>query len=57
MTEMKRISIAIPESLDNKILEVRKQDEYIRLTYSEVIRRLLCAAVADQVPEQGKEVS
>lgn len=51
MTEMRRISIAIPDALDSQILELRKQDEYVRLTYSEIIRRLLCSAVERAMPD------
>lgn len=45
MTEMKRISVAIPDALDNQIMAIRKQDKYIRLTYSGLIRQLLVDAV------------
>lgn len=41
MTNMKIISAAIPEDLDKAILDFRKRDECIRMTYSEVVRRLL----------------
>lgn len=51
MTDMRRISISIPENLENKILQVRKKDEYIRLTYSEFIRRLLFLAVDKSIPD------
>lgn len=57
MTDMKRISVAIPDDLDKLILEKRKRDEYIRLTYSEVIRRLLSSAVGQPMPGAEKEVN
>ena len=41
MTEMKRVTIPIPDSLDQRILELRKRDEYVRLSYAEIVRRLL----------------
>lgn len=55
MTGMRIISTAIPEDLDKAILDFRKRDECIRLTYSEVIRRLLYAGLGRPMPETAKE--
>lgn len=41
MTDMKRISISIPGSLDEKILALRKTDRFVRCPYSEIARQLL----------------
>jgi len=41
MTNMKRMSIAIPDELDNRILALRKTDEFIRCSYSEIVRRII----------------
>lgn len=41
MTNMKRISISIPGSLDEKILALRKTDRFVRCSYSEIARKLL----------------
>lgn len=41
MTEMKRITIALDDDLDRGIYELRKQDEYTRCSYSEIVRRLV----------------
>ena len=38
---MRRVTIAIPESLDEKILELKKDDRFIRCSYGEIARRLL----------------
>lgn len=57
MWSMRRICLAIPDDLDKLILEKRKQDEYIKLTYSEVIRRLLFSAVGQPMPGTEKEVN
>lgn len=51
MTNMRIISAAIPEDLDRAILDFRKRDECIRLTYSEVIRRLLYSGLGREMPE------
>lgn len=37
----KRMSISISEDMENKIVELRKTDEYCRCSYSEIIRKLL----------------
>lgn len=57
MTGMRIISAAIPEDLDKAILDFRKRDECIRLTYSEVIRRLLYAGLGQPMPELEVERS
>ena len=41
MTKMKRISVAFPDELDKGIFELRKHNEYIKCSYSEIIRRLV----------------
>ena len=41
MTDMKRVTISIPEELDQKVIEIKKGDQYIRASYSEVVRRLI----------------
>jgi Arc/MetJ-type ribon-helix-helix transcriptional regulator len=41
MTDMKRISIAIPDELDDRILALRKTDEFIRCSYSEIVRQII----------------
>ena len=41
MTDMRRMSIAIPDELDNRILALRKTDKFIRCSYSEIVRRII----------------
>ncbi len=41
MTKMKRVTISIPDELDKRILELKKDDRYIRCSYSEIVRMLL----------------
>lgn len=41
MTDMKRVTIALPDNLDKKILELRKDDRFIRCSYSEIVRQVL----------------
>ncbi len=41
MTSMHRVSLAIPEDLEQRIMEARKDDRFVRYNYSELLRRLL----------------
>lgn len=41
MTEMKRVTVAFDDDIDEQIFELRKQDEYTRCSYSEIVRRLV----------------
>lgn len=41
MTDMRRVTIPLPDELDRRILELKKDDKYIRLSYAEVVRQLL----------------
>jgi len=41
MTDMKRITVAVPESIDSKILELRKDDRFVRCSYSEIVRQVM----------------
>ncbi len=41
MTEMRRVTISLPDDIDHKVLELRKNDNYVRLSYAEIVRRLL----------------
>lgn len=48
MTDMRRVTIAIPDDLDRRILELKKDDRFVRRSYAEVVRQVL---------ERGLEVS
>ena len=48
MTDMRRVTIAIPDDLDRRILELKKDDRFARRSYAEVVRQVL---------ERGLEVS
>ena len=40
-----RRSISLPEDLERAIVELRKDDRYTRLAYSEIIRQLIQAGL------------
>lgn len=41
MTDMRRITISLPEKLDKQILELRKDDRFVRCSYSEIVRQIV----------------
>lgn len=41
MTDMRRVTISLPEETDKKILELRKDDRVIRCSYSEIVRQIV----------------
>ncbi len=41
MTEMKRITVAFDDDIDKGIFELRKKDDYVKCSYSEIVRRLV----------------
>lgn len=41
MTNKWRINVTMPDDMEEAIVELRKKDEYSRLSYSEIIRQLI----------------
>lgn len=41
MTEMKRITIAFPDEIDRAVYELRKEDRFVKCSYSEIVRQLV----------------
>lgn len=41
MTDMKRVTIAMPADIDAKILDMKKSDQFVRTSYSEIVRMLV----------------
>lgn len=41
MTDMRRVTISLPDEIDRKILELRKEDRFIRCSYAEIVRQIL----------------
>lgn len=51
---MIRLSISIPEDVEQKIVDLRKTDKYCRCSYSEIVRQLLERGI--KVIEADKKV-
>ncbi len=45
MTEMRRVTVSIPDELDKKVLELKKEDRFLRCSYSEIVRMLMFAGL------------
>lgn len=57
MTEMRRMTISLPDDLDKKILELKKDDRFIRCSYSEIVRQLLDDGFAMRAAERAGETA
>lgn len=55
MTDMRRITIALPDELDKRILELRKDDRFVRCSYSEIVRQLLDDGFALRRAEKAQD--
>lgn len=55
MTDMRRITVSLPDELDKRILELKKDDRFIRCSYSEIVRRLLDDGFSVQAAERAKD--
>lgn len=53
MTEMKRVTISVPDDLDSRIFAMRKTDDFVSCSYSEIVRRLLEAGLRTIGKEKG----
>jgi len=38
---MRRVTISLPDELDKQILELKKDDRFVRCSYSEIVRKML----------------
>ena len=48
MTEMRRVTISLPDEIDKKVLELKKDDRFIKSSYSEVVRTLIIIGLENQ---------
>lgn len=55
MTNMKRTTISLPDELADRIFALRKDDRFIRCSYSEIIRQLAEKGLSILDEEQGKK--
>ena len=41
MTDMRRVTISMPDALDKQILSLRADEWFAKCTYAEIVRRVL----------------
>ena len=41
MTDMRRMTVSLPDELDKRILELKKEERFARYSYSEIVRQML----------------
>ena len=47
MTDMKRVTISVTDSIDKKVVSLRKDDRFVRRSYSELVRMLLAVGPSE----------
>ena len=50
MTDMRRVTIALTPEIDSEIYNLRKRDEFVKCSYSEIVRRLVLAGLSKDKP-------
>lgn len=52
MTGMRRVTISVPETMDKRLLALRRKKEFERLSYSEIVRRMVELGMsANRIPD------
>lgn len=54
MTDMRRVTIALPDAIDKRILELRKDERFVRCSYAEIVRQLLNHALGVHDDQDGQ---
>lgn len=52
MTEMRRVTIAVPDHVDQMVLALRKDDRFVRCSYAEIVRQMLDLGLKAYAKEQ-----
>ncbi len=50
MTNMSRLTVSLTPEIESKIIELRKTDRFCRSSLSEIIRALIMAGIATNLP-------
>lgn len=45
MTDKARRSVSLPRDIEDRVFLLRQQEEFCRLSYSEIVRRLIVAGL------------
>ena len=52
MTNMRRVTISLPEDVDKRILLLKKTNKFVRDSYSEIVRQLLLKGLEKESKEK-----
>ena len=52
MTDLKRFTFAAPPELEKQIIDMRKRDEFCRMTFSEILRVLIARGLEHTNPTE-----
>lgn len=52
MTNMRRVTISLPEDIDKRILRLKKTNKFVRDSYSEIVRQLLLQGLEKESKEK-----
>ena len=52
LTEQWRVNVSIPSDIEERIIDLRKQDEYCRMSFSRIIREMIIKGL-DEVEKDG----
>lgn len=55
MTSMKRVTVSFPDDMDKEIFELRKKDDFVRCSYSEIVRKLVFLGLKAEKTKNKKE--
>lgn len=53
MTDMRRVTISLPEDIDKRILRLKKTNKFVRESYSEIVRQLLLKGLEKETKDKA----
>lgn len=55
MTELRRVTITLPDAMDKAVLQLRKEDRFARCSYSEIVRQMLALGLKARASMEANE--
>lgn len=54
MTDMRRVTISLPNDIDMRILRLKKTNRFLKASYSEIVRQLLVKGLETEVMKKTR---
>ena len=54
MTEMRRVTISLPNDIDKRILSLKKTNKFVKESYSQIVRQLLLKGLEKETEPNSK---